>query len=244
MDAEPVTPTAPREVGRTVFTQRWTDLTFLHWAVPPDRVLPHLPPGTRPDVIDGSTYVGLVPFRMREVGVLGLPGIPYLGTFPETNVRLYSVDDSGRRGVVFASLDAARLGPVLAARRIAHLPYLWSRMRIRHEPPRIEYRCRRRWPGPRGAASQITIRVGGPVDAGPLEHFLTARWGLHQTDRQGRTAYWPNRHEPWPLRAAEVEELDDALLAAAGFGDLAGRPPDSVLFSAGVHAVFGPRRPL
>src|SRR4051794_705357 len=124
MDAEPVTATAPRPVGRTLFTQRWTDLTFLHWAVAPDRVLPHLPPGTRPDVIDGSTYVGLVPFRMHRIGLLGLPGIPYLGTFPETNVRLYSVDDSGRRGVVFASLDAARLGTVLVAPQIAHLPYL------------------------------------------------------------------------------------------------------------------------
>jgi len=244
MDAEPVTPAPPRPVGRTVFTQTWADLTFLHWAVPPDRVLAHLPPGTRPDVIDGTTYVGLVPFRMRAVGLFGLPGIPYLGTFPETNVRLYSVDDAGRRGVVFVSLDASRLAPVLVARQVAHLPYLWSRMRIRHEPPWIDYHCRRRWPGPRGARSRIRVRVGGRVEPGPLEHFLTARWGLHQTDGRGRTAYWPNRHEPWPLQAAEVAELDDALLGAAGFGDLAARAPDSVLFSRGVHAVFGPRRPL
>lgn len=244
MEPEPVTPSPPRPVGRTVFTQSWLDLTFLHWAVAPERVLPHLPPGTRPDVIDGTTYVGLVPFRMRAVGLLGLPGIPYLGTFPETNVRLYSVDETGRRGVVFVSLDAARLAPVLVARQLAHLPYLWSRMRIRHEPPVVEYRCRRRWPGPRGASSRIRIRVGGPVEPGPLEHFLTARWGLHQTGRRGRTAYWPNRHEPWPLRSAQVETLDDGLLAAAGFAELATRPPDSVLYSPGVHAVFGPRRPL
>ena len=246
MDAEPVTPFPPRPVGRTVFTQRWTDLTFLHWAVPPERVQPHLPPGTRPDVIDGTTYVGLVPFRMRAVGLFGLPGVPYFGTFTETNVRLYSVDGQGRRGVVFVSLDAARLAPVLVARQVAHLPYLWSRMRIRQlrirqEPPHIEYECRRRWPGPRGASSRIRVRVGDPVEPGPLEHFLTARWGLHQTDRRGRTAYWPNRHEPWLLRGAEVEELDDELLAAAGFADLAGRAPDSVLHSPGVHAVFGPR---
>jgi hypothetical protein len=29
----------------------------------------------------------------------------WLGTFLETNVRIYSVDDSGRRGVVFLSLE-------------------------------------------------------------------------------------------------------------------------------------------
>jgi len=36
------------------------------------------------------------------------PAVPYLGTFLETNVRLYSVDETGRRGVVFLSLDADR----------------------------------------------------------------------------------------------------------------------------------------
>ena len=49
----------------------------------------------------------------------------------------------------------------------------------------------------------------------------------------------PNTHEPWPLRTAEVLELDDGLLAAAGFGDLARRPPDHVAFSDGVTATFG-----
>jgi uncharacterized protein YqjF (DUF2071 family) len=89
----------------------------------------------------------------------------------------------------------------------------------------------------------VAARTGDPVEAGPLEHFLTARWGLHLTDRRGRTRYWPNSHGRWPLRAAEVTALDDELLAAAGFPDLAARPPDSVLFSAGVDAIFGPHVP-
>ena len=38
------------------------------------------------------------------------------GSFLETNVRLYSVDEHGRRGVVFRSLEADRLLPVLTAR--------------------------------------------------------------------------------------------------------------------------------
>jgi uncharacterized protein len=53
---------------------------------------------------------------MYRTGLLSLPAIPYLGSFAETNVRLYSVGPDGRRGVVFRSLDAARLMPVLAAR--------------------------------------------------------------------------------------------------------------------------------
>jgi uncharacterized protein len=241
--AEPVTALPPRPVGRTVFTQRWTRLTFLHWAVPPELVAPHLPPGTRPDTHGGATYVGLVPFVMRRIGAWGGPGIPYLGTFCETNVRLYTVDGAGRRGVVFCSLDASRLAPVLAARLGPGLPYLWSRMRCAQRGADIAYGCRRRWPGPRGATSLVRVRIGEPVEPGPLEHFLTARWGLHLTDRAGATRYWPNAHEPWPLHAATVLALEDGLLAAAGFGALAARPPDSVLYSPGVHAVFGPRLP-
>jgi uncharacterized protein YqjF (DUF2071 family) len=239
---EPVTPVAPRPAGRTIFTQDWLELTFLHWAVEPERVLPHLPPGVRPDVIDGVTYVALVPFVMRRIGLLGLPGIPYFGSFLETNVRLYGVDEQGRRGVVFSSLEASRLLTVAAARIATGLPYLWSKMSIERSEGRIAYECRRRWPGPRGASSRVAVRIGQQVSAGPLEHFLTARWGLHLADRRGRTRYWPNEHPQWPLFAATLESLDDDLLAVAGFPELAERAPDSVLYSPGVHTVFGPRR--
>lgn len=113
MQIEPVTLSTPRPVRRPTLVQGWHELTFLHWPVEPDRVAGLLPFGTRPDTLDGVTYVGLVPFRMRGVGLGPGPGLPYLGTFCETNVRLYSVDDQGRRAVVFRSLDAARLLPVL-----------------------------------------------------------------------------------------------------------------------------------
>lgn len=263
MTVEPITATAPRAVGRTVLTQTWSRLTFMHWAVDPDRVAPHLPDGVRPDVLDGATYVGLIPFWMGDIGILGGPAMPYVGSFCETNVRLYSIDRGGRRGVVFVTLDASRLAPVLAARALG-LPYVWSRMRYRRRGDRISYRCDRLpWPpappppardrSPAGAApppevapsartasSRITVRVGTRIEPGPLEDFLTARWGLHATGAGGRTVYWPNEHERWPLHAAALEHFDDQLLAAAGFGDLAGRAPDSLLFSPGVAVRFGP----
>ena len=240
MEPEQVTDTAPRPAGRTVFTQGWRDVTFLHWAVDPALVAPLLPAGTRPDVLDGVTYVGLIPFRMRRIGVLGAPGLPWAGSFAETNVRLYSTDDAGRRGVVFRSLDADRLLPVLAARWVAGLPYCWARMRVRRDGDLVTYTSRRRWPGPRGAGGRIEIGVGPRLaDPGPLERFLTGRWGLHQTWR-GRTRYWPNEHPAWPLHRAELLTWDGDLLAAAGLPGTGG-PPDSVLFSPGVDVRFGPR---
>ena len=239
-EPEALTPTAPRPAGRTVFTQGWRDLAFLHWAVDPDVVAPLLPPGVRPDVHEGRSYVGLIPFRMRRIGLLGSPGLPYVGSFLETNVRLYSVDEHGRRGVVFRSLEADRLLPVLAARWIARLPYTWARMTITREGDRITYASRRRWPGPSGAHSRIELQIGARLDdPGPLASFLTARWGLHQ-QTGGRTAFWPNEHPEWPLHTARLVACDEDLLRAAGLPGVSGAP-DSVLFSPGVDVRFGPR---
>jgi uncharacterized protein len=237
---EPLSPTAPRASGRTIFTQEWRDIAFLHWAVDPDRLRPFLPPGTQPDVLNGRTYVGLIPFRMRNIGVGGTPGIPYFGTFPETNVRLYSVDDAGRRGVVFCSLEASRLAPVAVARALG-IPYYWSRMRAQCQGGVWTYTSRRRWPGPRETTSRIVLRPGGHLtEVGEVERFVTARWGLHAAVR-GRTVYWPNEHPEWPLQTAQLLELDDHLVTVAGFSDLTTDPPHSVLFSTGVTVKFGPR---
>jgi uncharacterized protein len=242
MSVEPVSPDPPAHIGRTLLTQSWLDLTFVHWAVEPDVVAPLLPAGTTPDVLDGFTYVGLIAFRMHRVGWLGLPGVPYFGSFPETNVRLYSVDEHGRRGVVFRSLDASRLLPVLIARTAFRLPYLWAQMSVRRERDVISYASRRRWPGPRGARCELSARIGERVEQPTaLEHFVTARWGLHN-DWFGRELYLPNAHPRWPLYRAELLSREDDLVLAAGLPALADSPI-SVLYSPGVPVRFGPPAP-
>ncbi|MCM4077618.1 YqjF family protein [Paractinoplanes hotanensis] len=238
MNAEAVTVSTPRPVRRSVLVQRWADLAFLHWPVDPAVVAPLLPAGTVPDTLDGVTYVGLIGFRMEGVGFLSGPGVPYLGTFAETNVRLYSVDARGRRAVVFRSLEAERLLPVLTARASLRLPYMWARMRITRSGDVLTYSSRRRWPGPRTATSHMAIRVGGPiVEPTPLECFLTARWGLHTT-AWGRTRHLANEHPPWPLHRAELLSLSDTLIGAAGLPQPSD-PPVSVLYSPGVAVAFG-----
>jgi uncharacterized protein len=235
-DPEPVSVHAPALAGPRMSTQRWCDVTFLHWAVDPAAVAGFFPPRVRPDLFDGRTYVGLVPFRMVGTGIGTGPALPWVGTFLETNVRLYSVDDTGRRGIVFLSLDAERAVVVAAARAAFGVPYRWSRMGFRRAGDERGYATRLRWPARGG--TRITVRAGGAVADGPLERFLTARWGLHVA-HLGRTWYIPNAHPPWPLRTAELLTLDDGLVAAAGLGDLDRRPPDHVAFSDGVAVEFG-----
>lgn len=234
---EAVRPAPPPLPRPHLMRQSWRDVGFLHWAVDPAEVAPLLPPGVRPDVRDGVTWVGLVPFRMVGAGFARGPAVPWAGTFLETNVRLYSVDATGRRGVVFLSLDTDRSVIVAGARAVFGLPYRWARMRYAARDGAHHYTARLRWPGVR-AASHVVLRPGGPADAGDLEHFLTARWGLHVA-HLGRTWFVPNAHPPWPLRTAEVVALDDGLRASVGLGHPTDRPPDHVLFSDGVPVAFG-----
>ena len=232
---EPISRTAPPLAGRAIASQRWSDLTFLHWRVESSRIAPLLPAGVRPDEHDGSTWVGLIPFLLDRATIFGSPPVPYVGTFVEVNVRLYGVDAAGRRGVVFRSLEASRLLAVLAARAAFALPYEWASTSMARSGDVIDYRSRRHVGG---VSSRIVARVGRAVEGDPLADFLTARWGMF-TRRRGRTVFMPNWHEPWPLRAAELLELDDGLVAAAGLPGIVDRAPDSVLFSPGVETRFG-----
>ena len=232
----PVTP--PPLSGRVTFDQRWNDLTFVHWPILPDSVADMYPPGTRPDVFaDGRTYVGLVSFVLSVTKVGTALTLPYFGSFAETNIRLYSVDDTGRHGVLFRSLETARLAVVPVMRIGLGVPYTWAKMRVTRTADQITYHSVRRWPR-RGLRSQMTVAIGDVVEPTPLEVWLTARWGAH-TRKAGRTWWVPNEHEPWSFRAAEIIELHDELLSASGVQP--GGEPLRALFSPGVRTRFGRR---
>jgi uncharacterized protein YqjF (DUF2071 family) len=232
--AYPITP--PPLPGPVTFEQRWDELTFVHWPVQPDTVAHLFPPGTRPDVFaDGMTYVALVPFAMSSTKVGSAVPLPYFGSFLETNIRLYSVDDAGRHGVLFRSLETARLAVLPVTRIGLGVPYSWARMRMLRRGNQITYHTVRRWPR-RGLRSRLTIAIGDVVQPTPLEVWLTARWGAH-TRKAGRTWWVPNEHGPWPLYGAEIVELDDELLEASTV-----RPAGErlrALYSSGVRTRFG-----
>ncbi|WP_209305389.1 DUF2071 domain-containing protein [Blastococcus sp. CT_GayMR20] len=235
MRPEPLTASPPRPVHPALLRQDWRDVTFLHWALDPAPAAALLPAGTRPDVLDGRTFVGIVALRMQRTALLGGPALPWVGSFGQVNVRLYAVDGAGRRGVVFLSLDAERLPPAVGARWTAGLPYSWARVEFDRHGDRRTYGLRRRWPVPPPGHARIAVRVGAPRIPGPEELFLTARWGFHHR-LAGRTVYGQVEHAPWRLRTAELLDLDTDLLAVLGPGAPTG-PPVSVLFSPGMDDV-------
>lgn len=234
---EPLTPTAPALAGPSSSSQRWSDLFFIHWRVDSALVAPLLPAGLRPDEHDGSSWVGLIPFVLDRARIFGSPPIPYFGSFVEVNVRLYAIDERGRRGVVFVSLEASRLAAVLAARALFSIPYVWSATTLVRNDQEFTYRSRRHT-GQRETSTIVAKPSTRMVLADPLAEFLTARWGLF-TEHRGRTIFLRNHHEPWELYEATLLGLDDSLLAAAGFTELTLRKPDSVFYSPGVTTRFG-----
>ncbi len=182
-----VSPEAPPLRGTPWISQDWLDVVFVHWRVDVSAVAPLLPAGAHPDTMapdgtdDGATtWVGLIGFRFTDtrfppLGGLGRAGS--VGDFVEVNVRVYTRDDQGRRGVAFLSLDAGKLLPTIGARVATGLPYWWAHAAIRKTDGRVGYAMRRHGTHLR---STFDVRVGDAVDEPtPLETFLTARWGMH-----------------------------------------------------------------
>src|SRR5690606_20213232 len=99
----------PPPAAPWVMAQRWQDLLFAHWPLPPAVLSALLPPALELDVYSGQGWLGVVPFRMSGVRLRLLPAVPWLSAFPELNVRTYvRLRDRGveKRGVYFFSLDA------------------------------------------------------------------------------------------------------------------------------------------
>lgn len=212
-------------VAHPVMVHWWDQLTFLHWRYEAEQVQRLLPEGLEVETRDGSAWVGLVPFFLR-VGLPGIRPVPWLSEFAETNVRTYVRGPDGTRGIWFFSLDAARLGAVITARATYRIPYFWSKMQLSQVGSTLTYRCRRRWPGPRGASSEVAVEVGEAFaedELGDLDHFLTARWALFSTPATG-LHHARAFHDPWPLHRVRVAHVRDELIQAAGFPAPQGPP--------------------
>ena len=235
--AEDAWPAGPRATPPVLMAQTWTDAVFLHWRIPPSAAAPYMPAGVEPDTFQGSSYVGLIGFCATGTRLFGRLPVPWFGSFTEINVRLYSRGPDGSRGVLFLTLDASRLAPVLAARAL-HIPYVWSRCRPTRSGQAVGYDVERF--GPQARTSFAAVPEYGEQADDEQSIWLTARFGLHAA-AAGRTVFIPNSHRPWPLHPATLTHCRDELVPAAGL-PVSG-PPDTVHYSTGVRTLFGrPRR--
>jgi uncharacterized protein YqjF (DUF2071 family) len=225
---------ARRPDDRPAGFQRWRSLAFLHWEVPEAAVAKLLPSGLAVDTFEGRAYVGVVPFTMRDVSPWWSPSVPGVSNFHELNVRTY-VTAGDRPGVWFWSLDAASSIAVIAARTGWHLPYHRASMTLEITGEEVRYQSRRRWPGPKPAELDLRYRIGpsiGEAAPGTLEHFLAERYLLFAEQGDGLLCGQVH-HRPYPLHRAEVIEVGESVVAAAGLPPTSG-PPVHALYSPGV----------
>jgi uncharacterized protein YqjF (DUF2071 family) len=215
--------------------QQWRDLAYVHWRYPVEEVQALLPSGVEVDVHHGSAWVGLIPFSMRKIGLPRLPAVPYLGSFPEVNVRTY-VRCNGKPGVWFFSLDVNRFLPALVARTTYLLPYCWGSARHFRDGDVLKTTVQRRWPST--SSTRISILIGDEIqESSDTAVFLSARWGLYSKGFRGALRYAPVDHEKWPLYSATLLDIDDSLVTSAGLSTPRGEP--HVMFSPGVSVRVG-----
>lgn len=203
--------------------QRWQTFTFLHWAYDPAEVQRLLPADLEIHTYDGLAWVGLTPFVLADFHPPGLPAIPGLSTFPETNLRTYVLNTKGVDGLWFFSLDADELATVLGARTLLQVPYQWAAMTVQANST-VTYRSRRRWSP--AAGHDIVVVPGAPLATEQLverDHFLTGRWRAF-TKIADCVVTVPVEHQPWPLWRVRVDQLNQDLLTAAGLPEPQGEP--------------------
>ncbi len=233
----------PWPVPATAWTwrQTWHDLLFAHWPVPAAALVHLVPPSLHIQEFQGTSWVGVVPFRMTGVMRRGLPNLPGVSAFPELNLRLY-VECQGRPGVWFLSLDAANLLAVWAARRFFHLPYYRAHIHLVKHAGEYHFSCER-------AAYRSPMRCEaryqpcGEVHAarpGTLEHFLCERYCLYTQSPAGHLLRLQIHHKPWPLQLAQGAVEPTELLEHHGLSVDHRQQPPVLHFARRLDVVLWP----
>jgi uncharacterized protein YqjF (DUF2071 family) len=228
----------PIPAGPWTWRQNWHDLLFAHWPVPVADLRRLVPDGLTIQEYDGTSWLGVVPFRMTGVMRWPFPDLPWVSAFPELNVRLY-VERDGKPGVWFLSLDAANPLAVWAARRFFHLPYWYARMTLTLHDGEYRFRSRRRG-GSKAAPFAAAYKPTSPpyeAKRGTLEAFLVERYCLYCQAPDGALYRAEVHHLPWPLQRAAGKVEPDELLRTHGL-TVEGAP--LLHFSRGVDVVVWP----
>jgi len=227
----------------TVMYQRWEELLFLHWPVEPQVVAKVLPPGLGVDTYKGKAWLGVVPFSMRGVRPRFLPAVPGLSSFPELNLRTYVVDELGRPGVWFYSLDTPKHLPNWIARTFFHLNYRFARIQVEDKGGSRSYRSEL-WMGTDWDVPQEYEweRIGEPftAEAGSLDFFLAERYRLFAyNDAKAQLMTGQVHHQAYPLQQVNLKRYSKRIFTLNGLS----KPdslPVSLLASSGVNVEISP----
>jgi len=210
----------------------WRDVAFLHYRADAAVVAAALPAGVELDRFAGEAWLSVVPFRLVDVRLRGLPPFPGFRDVPELNLRTY-VRVGGRPGIWFFNLDASNAAVAFAARRMTALPYFGARMRVDRDGDEISYASARTRDGGDvlfRARYRPTAPLPRPAEDS-LERFLHDRFRFFATRGAGLVV-GEIEHGTWPLQGLEVDVERETL--GEQIGHPLPRTPALATFARGV----------
>lgn len=221
--------------------QNWSDLFFIHWEYPADLIQNRLPPGIKVDLYQEKAYMAIVPFTMSGLRLAGLPSLSKISNFLELNLRTYVVDEWGKRGVWFFSLDADSWISVKIANYFFHLPYQYSKLCKQFNDGKYYYSCcayrdvkHEQMSFELDPAPAGTYRLAEPES---IEHFLLERYRLFTVKGNGRILTGTINHQPYLFTSAKALNLSTHLFRLNQF-EPPNREPDSVLYAPGFEVAL------
>ena len=240
---------------RPFLTAEWRKLIMAQYEVPPEILLPYLPPGLELDLYRSPLepdapprcFVSLVGFLFDRVRVLGV-SIPRHIRFPEINLRFYVArtgpDGARRRGVVFLSEIVPRRAITAVARTLYEEPYSTHPMRFRialnadHIGVSYQYDYKK-------VSQTIAVTASHtpqPIAPGSLEEFITEHYFGYTLRRRGfrsstrrRTSEYGVKHPRWlvyPILRSYIR-VDFAAIYGPAFAHLNPAAPDHILLAEG-----------
>jgi uncharacterized protein YqjF (DUF2071 family) len=228
-----------RHVRLPVLRQTWSAVAFLHWRFDRTALLPLVPDAVDVAEADGSAWVSMVLF-LTTGSRPPIPGAPPLPPFAETNLRTYLRTPDGREAIWFLSVEAASTLTSAGGNLVYGVPYHRADASVEVAPSSVRYRSTR-VAEPVGHDIEVATRAHFTSDERTeLDDWLTGRWRALSTNG-GVPLETMVEHEPWTLRHASVERLEENVLASVGLT----RPeaPDVVHTADDVEVRLGPPHP-
>ncbi|WP_139378302.1 YqjF family protein [Mesobacillus jeotgali] len=207
-----------------LMTQEWHHTLFAHWPVPSASLREHVPRELEIDTFDGSAWIGIVPFKVKNTHGRMTPPIPFFSSYVEVNVRTY-VSYGPRSGVYFFTLDANQLLAVIGAKAVFGLNYKQANIDFQ-EKDYFELHSKRVPAGDVNAKLSLRYKPSSDIffaEQGTLEHWFTERYCLW-TKRGSKLVRGDIHHTKWELQRANAELSQEMLIPFIN-QDLLTKPP-------------------
>ena len=206
--------------GRALLGCDWVDVVFIHYAIDPKLLQPHVP--FELDVFEGQAYVSLVGFALTDMhvaphafGALGKLLAAPVRAHRFLNVRTY-VKRGSEKSIYFITEYVAHRLAVILGPRAYGLPYQHARSHYTFDEAGGSAAGEVIAAAKDQHSARLRYAAGFTPDfrhctAGGLEEFLMERYTA-LTDHNGVSRLFRVWHEPWLLTPATVNIADASLL--------------------------------